>query len=100
MNNNFKTVPVGQRELDLPVETAGPEEGGVEGVLPVGGHDDLDVGRLVESVHLVEELEQDALNFPVGAGLRVETLRRDRVDLVDEDDGWGVLLGKPGDEKP
>ena len=96
MNNNFKTVPVGQRELYLPVETAGPEEGGVEGVLPVGGHDDLDVGRLVEAVHLVEQLEEDALHLPVGARLRVETLSRDRVDLVDEDDGGGVLLGKPG----
>ena len=98
LDKNYKTVPVGQRELDLPVETAGPEEGGVEGVLPVGGHDDLDVCRLVESVHLVEQLEEDALHLPVGAGLRVETLRRDRVDLVDEDDGWGVLLGKPEDE--
>ena len=92
----FKTVPVGQRELDLPVETAGPEEGGVEGVLPVGGHDDLDVGGLIEAVHLVKELQKDSLNFPVSSGLGVKTLCSDGINLIDEDDGGGVLLGKPG----
>ena len=84
--------------LNFPVQSSRSQESRIEGVLPVGGHDDLDVCRLVESVHLVEQLEEDALHLPVGAGLRVETLRRDRVDLVDEDDGWGVLLGKPEDE--
>jgi hypothetical protein len=33
----------GEGELDLAVETAGPHEGGVEDVGPVGGADDLDV---------------------------------------------------------
>ena len=34
---------VGQRELDLPVQPAGPQERGVEHVGPVGGRDYLDV---------------------------------------------------------
>ena len=58
---------------------------------------DLDVGRLVEPVHLVEELEEDPLDLPVGAGLGVESLGGDRVDLIDEDDGGGVLLGQAED---
>ncbi len=57
----------------------------------------LDVGGLVKAVHLVEQLEQDALDLAVGAGLGVEPLRGDGVDLVDEDDGGRVLLGEAED---
>ena len=32
---------VGQRELDLAVQSAGTKEGGIESVLTVGGHDHL-----------------------------------------------------------
>ena len=45
-------LEVGQPELDLPVEAAGPEEGGVEGVGAVGGHQHLDVATGVEAVEL------------------------------------------------
>ena len=34
-------TPVRQRELDLPVQTAGSKESRIEGVLTVGGHDHL-----------------------------------------------------------
>jgi hypothetical protein len=44
---------------------------------------------------LVEELEEDALHFAIGARLRVEALRRDRIDLVDEDDRGRVLACQP-----
>lgn len=74
-------------EFDLSVETAGSEESGIEGVGSVGGHDDLDVGGLVETVHLVEEFEQNTLHLSVGTGLGVETLGSNGIDLVDEDDG-------------
>ena len=70
-----------------PVESARSEQGRVQGVGSVGGHDDFDVDGLIEAVHLIEELQEDTLHFSVGAGLGVETLRCDGVDLVDEDDG-------------
>ena len=70
-----------------PVESARSEQGRVQCVGSVGGHDDFDVDGLIKSVHLIEELQEDTLDFSVGAGLSVESLRRDRVDLVDEDDG-------------
>mmetsp|Transcript_21145 Transcript_21145/g.36300 ORF Transcript_21145/g.36300 Transcript_21145/m.36300 type:complete len:231 (-) Transcript_21145:456-1148(-) len=89
--------PVWHRELDLPVETAGPEKGRVERVGSVGGHDHLDVHRLVEAVHLVEQLQQDPLHLPVGARLRVEPLGRNGVNLVDEDDRRGVLPSQSED---
>ena len=47
---------VGKRDLYLPVQPAGSEEGGVEGVGSVGGHDDLHLPQHVEPVHLVEQL--------------------------------------------
>lgn len=89
--------PVGQRELDLSVEAARPQQRRVQRVCAVGRHDDLDVRGLVESVHLVEQLKQDALHLSVGARLSVESLRGDGVDLVDEDDGGRVLLGEAED---
>ena len=45
---------------------------------------DLDVDRLVEAIHLVEQLKEDALHLAVRAGLRVEPLGRDRIDFVDK----------------
>ena len=56
---------VGVWELDLPVDSTGPEQGGVEDVNSVGGHDDLDVGGRLESVELVEELEHGSLDLGV-----------------------------------
>jgi hypothetical protein len=55
----------------------------------------LDVARLVEPIHLVQQLEEDALDLTVCAGLRVESLGRDRVDLVDEDDRRRILTCEP-----
>ena len=45
-------VEVGVGELDLAVDAAGAEEGGVEGVDTVRGHDDLDVLGGLEAVEL------------------------------------------------
>ena len=61
-------------------------EGRVERVLPVCGHNDLYVCRLVEAVHLVEELEQNPLHFSVRASLAVKALGSNGVNFVDEDD--------------
>ncbi len=77
---------VGQRKLDLPIETAGPQQRRVEHVDAVGGGEDLDavVGR--EAVQLVEEFEHGPLHFAVAALLGVEAFGADGVELVDEDD--------------
>ena len=78
-------LEVGEAELDLAVEPAGAEEGGVEGVGPVGGHEHLDVAARVEAVELVDELEHGALDLVVAAGAVVEAGAAHRVDLVEED---------------
>ena len=51
----------------------------------------LHVAPLVETVHLVQQLQQDALYFAVGTRLCVETFRGNGVDLVNEDNRWGVF---------
>ena len=83
-------VLVGDANVDLAVEAAEAAEGGVDGVGAVGGADDDDGGALLEAVHEGEKLGDDAaLDLAVG----LVALGGDGVDLVDEDDGGGVLLG-------
>merc|ERR1712039_832639 len=81
-----------RRELDLPVEAAGPEKGWVKDVDPVGGCDDLDVGGGAEPVQLVEQLKYGTLHLSVTGLFRVKPLGSDGVQLVDEDDGGRLLL--------
>ena len=64
-------VGIGHR--DLPVEPAGPQQGGVENVGPVGGRDQDDALALAEAVHLHQQLVQRLLAFVVAAA---ECLRR------------------------
>lgn len=66
-------LQVRQAELDLPVQTAGPHEGRVQGVRSVGGHQHLDVASWVEAVQLVNELQHGPLDLVVSAGAVVET---------------------------
>jgi hypothetical protein len=54
----------------------------------------LDVDALIETVHLVEQLQQDTLDLAIGTGLGVETLGGNGVHLVHEDDRWRILLGE------
>ena len=89
---------VGQRDLDLPVEPAGPEEGRVEHLRAVGGRHDHHPGAGVEAVHLGQKLIEGLFPLVVGAE-RTPTALADGVDLVDEDDGRGPFAGI-GEEVP
>lgn len=60
-----RSTPVGQGELNLAVEAARAQERRVERVGAVRGHDHLHVRVLLETVHLVEQLEQNALHLAV-----------------------------------
>lgn len=57
----------------------------------------LDGRLLIESVHLIEQLKQDTLNFAIRPGLRVKSLRRDGIDLIDKDDTRRVLASESED---
>ena len=83
----------GRRELDLAVDAAGAEQGRVEDVEPIRGHDDFDVLGGFEAVELVEELEHGALDFGVAAAAALNAGGADGVDFVHEDDARGVFAG-------
>ena len=85
---------VGQRELNLAVQPAGPEQRRVEHVDAVRRREHFDAVVRGEAVELVEEFQHRALDFPVAALLAVEAFRAHGVELVDEDDGGGFFFGE------
>ena len=87
------TGQVGGVDLDLPVEAAGPQQRGVEHVGPVGRGDQDHAAADVEAVHLDQQLVERLLALVVTAAHAGAAVAADGVDLVDEDDRRGVLLG-------
>ena len=96
---DFEDLPapdaVGRLDGDAAVEAPGAQQRGVEDVGAVrrGQHDD-GLGAF-EAVHFGQDLVERLLALVVGAGDRDGPLARasDRVELVDEDDRRGRLLG-------
>ena len=86
-------LAVGAVDDDLAVEAAGPQQGRVEDVRPVGGGDQDDVVLHLEAVHLDEQLVERLLALVVTAAHAGAAVAADGVDLVHEDDAGGVLLG-------
>ena len=68
---------VGQRNFDLAVQSSSTEKGRVECVGPVGGHDDLSLAEVVETVELVQQLHQCSLNFSICTSSFRETTATD-----------------------
>jgi hypothetical protein len=65
----------------------------VQDVRPVGRGDEDDAALDVEAVHLDQHLVEGLLALVVAAAHAGAAVPADGVDLVDEDDGRGVLLG-------
>ena len=86
-------VEVGEVDDDAAIETAGTEEGGVEDVGAVSSGDGDDARVALEAVHLGEDLVEGLLALVVATSDAGTTLAADSVDLIDEDDAGGVLLG-------
>mmetsp|Transcript_79136 Transcript_79136/g.157319 ORF Transcript_79136/g.157319 Transcript_79136/m.157319 type:complete len:255 (-) Transcript_79136:649-1413(-) len=82
---------VGQRDLDLAVETARAHQCRVEHVWSVGRTYHLDLAQGIEAIKLIEKLHQRALDLAIsGCPLR-EAAPTNRIDLVHEDDAWLVI---------
>jgi hypothetical protein len=78
-------LEIGNRKLDLPVDSTWADKGGIETLYLICRHDHLDFGVSVETVELVQELEHCPLDLLLAAGVGVVSLSSDCVDLVDED---------------
>src|SRR4029077_9024131 len=83
---------VGAIERHMAVEATGPQERRVKDVRAVGGGDHDHMGVGLEAVHLDEQLVEGLLALVVAATEAGATLAPNGIDLVDEDDAWGVLL--------
>ena len=55
---------VGHGKLNLTVQATRAQQGRVQGVSAVGGHYYLHIDILVEAIHLVQQLHQNALHLP------------------------------------
>jgi len=80
------TLDVGAVEDDLAVESAGPQQRGIQDIGSVGGRDHDDVRVRVEAIHLDQDLVQGLLALVMRAAQAGAALAPDRVDLVDEHD--------------
>src|SRR6185312_2245975 len=93
VEDRLAALDVGRVEDDFAVETARPQECGVEDVGPVRGGDDDYVRARIEAVHFDEDLVQGLLAFVVASAEPGAALAANGVDFVDEDDAWRVFLG-------
>src|SRR3546814_5304510 len=74
------------------VETARPQQRGVQHVRPVGGGDDDDAFIGVKAVHLHQKLVQRLLALVIAVAQPCAAMTSHGVDFVDEDDARRILL--------
>ncbi len=84
---------VRQPHHHLAVEAARTQQRRVQHVGTVGGRDHDDAFAALETVHLHQQLVQGLLALVVAAAQAGTAMAADSVDLVDEDDAGGMLLG-------
>ena len=86
-----------KRKFDLSIESSRSEECWIEGVSTIGGHNTLYVNSLVETIHLLQELNKNSLDFAIGSCIRIKSFCGNGIDFIDEDNRWCILLGHPED---
>ena len=77
---------VGQADHHAAVESAGPQQGGIEHIGAVGGGDEDHAVVRLEAVHLDEQLVEGLLALVVAASQAGTAVTPHCVDFVDEDD--------------
>ena len=76
---------------NLAIDSTRSDQRRVEGFDLVRGHDHLDVATVIESIKLIEKLEHGSLDFTFAARCGFITFGAYGIDLVDEDNGWGMI---------
>mmetsp|Transcript_104646 Transcript_104646/g.234966 ORF Transcript_104646/g.234966 Transcript_104646/m.234966 type:complete len:232 (+) Transcript_104646:453-1148(+) len=79
------TFQVGQAKLDLPVQSAWPQQRRVQRVWAVGRHQHLHVPSRVEAIELVDDLQHGALHLVVAVRVISSSGATDSIDLIDEE---------------
>ena len=91
LQDALAALHVGHVHHDLAVEAAGAQQRRVEHVGAVRGGDEHHGVVGLEAVHLHEQLVKRLLALVVAAAQAGAALAAHGVDLVDEDDGRGML---------
>src|SRR6185369_7861565 len=91
IQNRFTASDVGQVHCDLTIEPSGSRERLVENVRPVSRSDDDHRARLIESIHLDEQLVERLILIGGGGVAATAALASESVNLVDEDDAGRKL---------
>ena len=89
----FAALDIGQTHIHAPVKAAGTQERVIENVGAVRRRHDDDALVIRKAVHFNKQLVERLLALVVTAAKAAAALAADRVDLVDEHDGRGDLLG-------
>ena len=87
VDNLGASVFIRDANLKFAVEATGAPQSGVDGVAAVGGADD---DHIVAALHPIEQGQQLSHDPALHLAGDVLSLRGDAVELVDEDDGWGI----------
>src|SRR5260221_13346604 len=90
---SLRVPHVGAVDDDPPIEAARSQQRGIEHVRTVGRRDEAHALVRLETVHFDKELIERLLPFIVPAPKPGPSLPADGVDLIDEYDAGGVLLG-------
>ena len=77
----------------LTIEATGTQQGRIKNIRTVGGRDDDDSGIALKAIHLCEQLIECLLALVISTAEASTPLTADRIDLVNEDDAGGILLG-------
>jgi hypothetical protein len=91
------TFDIWKVNWDAAVKTARADQCRVEDVSTIGGGDDDDACVTLEAVHLCEDLVERLLALIVASATHTAastacSLAADRIDLINENDAWCVLL--------
>ena len=86
-------LEVGQLHGHPAVKAAGAGEGRVQRLRAVGGGQNDDAVVILKAIHLGQQLVQGLLPLVVAAVLAAVALLANGVDLINEDDAGGFLLG-------
>src|SRR5690606_7133015 len=91
--NIFAALHIRVVHDDLAIKTAWTQQRRIKNIRAVGGGDDDDVGLILETIHLNENLIQRLFTFIVTTAQTSAALTTHGIDFVDEDDGRGFGFG-------
>mmetsp|Transcript_13011 Transcript_13011/g.21320 ORF Transcript_13011/g.21320 Transcript_13011/m.21320 type:complete len:381 (+) Transcript_13011:45-1187(+) len=89
--------PIGLGELNLPIQSSWSQQCRIECIRPIRSHDNLDIGSLIEPIHLIQQLQQDTLHLTIGPSLGIETFGGNGINFINKDNTGGVFSGETKD---